>query len=268
MPELPFSSEHRIFLRKLRRRKRIVFLSRILLFVIFFVFWEIAARLEWIDPFIFSSPSRAISTLLNISSGNSLLLHIAVTFHEALIGFFCGSILGFILSVILWYFPTVEAILDPYLVILNSLPKIALGPVIIVWVGAGFSSILAVTLLISVICTLMGILSGFHHVDPEMVTLLRSFGASRTQSFYYCVLPSSLSTLVSVLKINVGMTWVGVIVGEFLISKAGLGYLIVYGGQVFRMDLVMGSVLILCFLSVLMYACVARLENFIRKRTT
>jgi len=262
------SKEHLNFLKKLRLKKRMILLWQIGLFIAFFLLWEFAAQLHWIDPFIFSSPSRAILSLCRMSSDSSLFHHLFVTFGEAIVGFLSGSLIDFLLSVFLWYFPSAEAVLDPYLVIINSLPKIALGPVIIVWVGAGFSSILTVTLLITVVCTLMGILSGFHHVDREMITLLSSFGANQSQIFFYCVLPASLTNMVSVLKINVGMTWVGVIVGEFLVSKAGLGYLIVYGGQVFRMDLVMGSVLILCFLSVLMYVCIARLERFILKKTT
>ena len=159
-----------------------------------------------------------------------------------------------------------QKIFDPYLVVLNSLPKIALGPVIIVWVGAGIGAIITVTLLISLVVTIIGVLNGFMEVDKEKIMLLRTFGANKRQIFSKVVFPASIPTTISILKINVGMSWVGVIVGEFLVSKAGLGYLIVYGGQVFKLDLVMGGVLILCVLAALMYYLVAILEKVITKR--
>ena len=195
----------------------------------------------------------------------TLFRHVSVTLAEALIGFFAGTLCGILIAILLWCSPMLEEIMDPYLVVINSLPKIALGPVIIVWVGSGYSSIITVTLLISVVCTVLGVLAGFHETDEEKILLLKSFGASRWQIFRFAVFPSGIPSMISVLKINVGMTWVGVIVGEFLVSKAGLGYLIVYGGQVFRMDLVMGSVVILCILAAVMYYLVAIAEKRVKR---
>lgn len=260
------SAEHIGFLRKLRAKRRMVSLLRGLILVGFFLLWEGAAYFGWIDAFIFSSPSRAVSSLWRMISEGSLWNHVGTTLLETLIGFFLGTLIGFVAAILLWFFPTAEKVLDPYLVILNSLPKIALGPVIIVWVGSGMSSIITVTLLISVVSTTMGMLTGFQEVDGEKLTLMKSFGANRLQTLTMCVFPASTLSLISVLKINVGMVWVGVIVGEFLVSRAGLGYLIVYGGQVFRMDLVMGSVLILCVLAALMYYMVAGMESLLKRR--
>ena len=157
-------------------------------------------------------------------------------------------------------------VLDPYLVVINSLPKIALGPVIIVWVGAGIGSIITVTLLISIVVAIMGVLNGFNETEEAKLTLLKTFGATKSQLFFRVVFPSSLPTTVSVLKLNIGMSWVGVIVGEFLNSKAGLGYLIVYGGQVFKMDIVISATLILCLLSALMYFGVVLVEKAVSRR--
>ena len=158
-----------------------------------------------------------------------------------------------------------RAVLDPYLVVLNSLPKIALGPVIIVWVGSGMASIITVTPLISIVVAIIGVLNGFNEVEQEKLVLLKTFGATKPQLFFKVVFPASIPTTVSVLKLNIGMSWVGVIVGEFLNSKAGLGYLIVYGGQVFKMDIVMAATLILCILSALMYFLVVWIEKAVLK---
>lgn len=260
------SAEHLAFVQGLKSRKRMVSLLRGSILIGFFLLWEAAARFGWIDAFIFSSPSRAVSSLWRMILEDSLWNHLGTTLLETLIGFILGTLIGLVAAILLWFFPTAERVLDPYLVILNSLPKIALGPVIIVWVGSGMSSIITVTLLISVVSTTMGMLTGFREVDGEKLTLMQSLGASRLQTLTMCVFPASTLSLISVLKINVGMVWVGVIVGEFLVSRAGLGYLIVYGGQVFRMDLVMGSVLILCLLAALMYYMVAGLESLLKRR--
>ena len=168
------------------------------------------------------------------------------------------------LAVVLWWSDTLCRVLDPYLVVLNALPKIALGPVLIVWIGSGMPAIIVMSLLVSVIVTMVTVLGGFLATEPEKLTLLRSFGASKLQCFTMVVFPGALPTTVSALKIGIGMSWVGVIVGEFLVSRAGLGYLIVYGGQVFKLDLVMAGTAVLCVLAALMYLGVAECEKRLR----
>lgn len=260
-----YSSEHRFYLAKLKRRRVLKTVLQISVFVLFFVLWELLSHLSIINPFIFSSPLRSIKTVISLLS-NGLLRHIGITLFETLAGFFLGSVLGFIIAVILWCFPLIQEVAEPYLVILNSLPKIALGPIIIVWVGAGIGSVITVTLLISIVVAIMGILNGFTETEKAKLTLLKTFGATKSQLFFKVVFPSSLPNTVSVLKMNIGMSWVGVIVGEFLNSKSGLGYLIVYGGQVFKMDIVMAATLILCLLSALMYFGIALIEKAVSKR--
>lgn len=260
-----FSREHILFLKKQRKRKitKISFQAAIL--IVFFVLWEVLAQTRIINPFIFSSPSRSVKMMATLWK-TGLGKHIAITLGETLAGFALGSIFGFLIAVVLWWFPLAKEVLDPYLVVINSLPKIALGPIIIVWVGAGVSSIITVTLLISIVVAIIGVLNGFNEVEEEKLTLLKTFGANKRQGFLKVVFPASIPTTVSVLKLNIGMSWVGVIVGEFLNSKAGLGYLIVYGGQVFKMDIVMAATLILCLLSAIMYFAVVLIEKAVIKR--
>lgn len=260
-----FSSEHIEFLKRQKRKAITKTTLQISIFVLFFAFWELFTQTNIINPFIFSSPTRAIKMIGTLTQ-TGLFSHIGITLFETLLGFLLGSISGFFIAIILWWSPMAKAVIDPYLVIINSLPKIALGPIIIVWVGAGISSVITVTLLISIVVAIMGVLNGFNEVEQAKLTLLKTFGATKTQLFFKVVFPSSIPTTVSVLKLNIGMSWVGVIVGEFLNSKAGLGYLIVYGGQVFKMDIVMASTLILCALSALMYFSIVLLEKIILKK--
>ncbi len=262
--KMGYTDEHIEFLRAERRKKRIKLGLQISIFVLFFIFWELLADFKIINPFIFSSPSRCVK-IFGTLWDSGLLRHIGITLFETLAGFVLGSVLGFIIAALLWWSPMAHDVLDPYLVILNSLPKIALGPVIIVWVGAGIGSIITVTLLISIVVAIMGVLNGFREVESEKLLLLKTFGATKSQLFFKVVCPASIPTTVSVLKLNIGMSWVGVIVGEFLNSKAGLGYLIVYGGQVFKMDIVMCATLILCLLSAVMYFLVALIEKTVIK---
>jgi NitT/TauT family transport system permease protein len=255
------SAEHARYIKRIRLDNLKVTLLRIGILVGFIGLWELAADLRWIDPFIMSSPLRIVNTIASLMESGQLLMHVGVTLWETVMGFILGTALGIGIAIVLWWSPTVRRTMDPYLVVLNSLPKIALGPVIIIWVGAGQAAIITMALLISVIVTVMSMLSGFMEVSDEKLLLMRTFGATKLQMLRMVILPASIPSIISTIKINVGMTWVGVIVGEYLVSKAGLGYLIVYGGQVFKLDLVMASILILSVVAVLMYLVVAWVEK-------
>jgi NitT/TauT family transport system permease protein len=259
------SNEHREFLRKVRRRKIFILAAQLLLLVALFALWELLAVLKLIDPFIMSQPSRIAETVADLYREGELFYHTGITCLETVIGFLLGTIAGTVIAVILWWSEFLSRVLEPYLVVLNSLPKIALGPIFIVWIGAGPSSIIAIALTISLIVTIMEVLNGFISVDQDKIKLVRTFGANRAQILMKVVLPSSYPVIINALKVNVGLSWVGVIVGEFLVSKAGLGYLIVYGGQVFQLDLVMTSVLILSAAAALMYQGVVYIERSLVK---
>ncbi|MDU4659891.1 MAG: ABC transporter permease subunit, partial [Clostridium butyricum] len=164
-------------------------------------------------------------------------------------------------AVILWWYPTVSKILDPYLVVLNALPKVALAPIIIFWIGNGMPAIIVIALLISIVTTIISVLSGFNEIDNEKIMLMKTFKASKLQILRYLIFPYSIPVFISALKINVGLSWVGVIMGEFLVAKSGLGFLIVYGGQVAQLDTVMMSIVILSVIAFLMYEIVAILQK-------
>ena len=263
---MKYSKEHLSYLKSIRIHRRAVGLSRILVLVIFLGLWELGARFDWFDVFILSSPSRVLSAIGRLWREGSLFIHVGVTLYETVMGFLLGTGLGILLAVILWWLPFVNEVMDPYLVVLNALPKIALGPVLIVWIGAGMGSIIVMAVLISLVVTTVTVLAGFTAAAAEKRFLMRTLGANKAQTFMKVVLPAGVPHMMSALKISVGMSWVGVIVGEYLVSKSGLGYLIVYGGQVFKLDLVMASVVILCVLAALMYGAVAMLEKRFRKQ--
>ena len=259
------SLEHQRYLAGLKKQQRQKWIWQFTLFVAFFLLWEAAGQLGWIDPFIMSQPSRILKSLCNLYQAGSLGLHIGMTTLETLAGFFLSTVLGVAAAIALWWLPMAARVLDPYLVVLNALPKIALGPILIVWAGAGPAAIIAVAVLVTVVVTILTAYTGFVQTDQGKLHLLRSFGASKKQIFLKVVLPANVPNLIAMLKINIGLAWVGVIVGEFLVSRAGLGYLIVYGGQVFKLDLVMASSLILCLLTALMYYGVVFAERLVMK---
>lgn len=259
------SKEREIYLRSRKRRKRWIHLAQLLLLVCFFGAWELAARKNWMDPFIVSCPSRIWSTIENLYATGELWLHLGTSCLETVIGFLLGTAAGTLIAIALWLSPTLYQVVDPYLVVLNSLPKTALGPVFIVWIGAGPASIIAMTLAISLIVTILEVHNGFQSTDAGKLKLMKSLGANRRQQLLKLVLPSNLATLMNALKVNVGLSWVGVIMGEFLVSRAGLGYLIVYGSQVFKMDLVMATVLLLVLAAAGMYQCILVLERGLKK---
>lgn len=234
------------------------------LLLAFVALWEISARLGAVDSFVMSMPSRMAETVMNFKQ-NNLITHVLVTCWETVAGFALGTVMGAVIAVILWWSNFLSKVSEPFLVVLNSLPKVALGPVIIIWVGAGTQAIIVMALAISLIVTVLEMLNGFNATSKEKIKMVQTFGASRIQIFTKVVFPSNLATLFNALKINIGLSLVGVISGEFLVSKAGLGYLIVYGGQVFQMDLVMTSVVILALVAALMYKAVVTAEKYVMR---
>lgn len=260
-----FTPEHLLFLRKQRLRNVLVHVAQVGILIAFLGLWELAAHVGWIDPFIMSSPSRVWNTLIELSQGGLLWHHAWVSTLETLAGFAIGTVLGYIIAIILWWNSFVKDVFEPYIVVLNSLPKIALGPIIIIWAGTGKASIITMAVLISVIITTITILNGFIATDKDKTLLLQSMKASRLQIFVKLVAPANVPTLMACLKINVGMSWIGTIMGEYLTSKEGLGYLLVYGSQVFRLDMVMTCTIVLCALAGVMYGIVAVIEKIVNK---
>lgn len=263
--EKKFSVHHLYYVKKLKRENTLVWICRFALLGGLLLLWELFASIGIFDPFITSSPSRIIKTIGKLFAEDNLLYHIWVTLYETLAGFIISVGLGFTIALMLWWSSRLRKILEPYIVVLNSLPKIALGPIIIVWCGSGSKAIIFMAILIGIIVSIITMLNGFLATDSDKITLLKSMGANKFQILVKLVVPSSMPTFISMLKISVGLAWIGSIMGEYLVSRAGLGYLIVYGGQVFKLDLVMASTVILCVLATLMYASVALLEKILIK---
>ncbi|XMB67224.1 ABC transporter permease [Mycoplasmatota bacterium zrk1] len=257
------TNERSKYIKKIKKRKLSILATQIVLLIMFILVWEIAAKIGLIDSFITSSPSKILSTF--IKSNDTVYTHIFQTLLEVMIGFILGTGLGFLIAIILWWSDFLNKVFDPYLVILNALPKVALGPIIIVWAGNGLKSIITMTVLISLVVTILNILSGFNEVDKDKIKLLESLGANKLQLLIKVIIPSNYPTIISTLKVTMGLTWVGVIMGEFLVSRAGLGHLIIYGSQVFQLDLVMMSIVLLGVLTSIMYFLLLYLESILIK---
>ncbi len=260
-----FSDEHKKYLLRQCITKTTIIITQILILTILLVAWELLTKFEILSSFFFSSPSKIAKTIGELHRSGELWHHSSITLKETLIGFAIATGVGFVVAFILWYSDFLRRVLEPYLVVLNSLPKIALGPIIIIWFGAGSKAIVFMCILIVIIVTIMNILNSFTSCDKQLIALTRSLGANKMQIFLKLVLPSSLKDIVSTLKINVGLSWIGAIMGEYLVSKAGLGYLLIYGGQVFNLNLVMTSTIILCVLASVMYFAVAIFEKLMNK---
>ena len=215
------SKERKKYLKKIRLTKILVLFTQITIAVAFVALWEILANKGIIDSFITSQPSRMVKTFMNLSQ-NGLLKHLGVTCYETIVGFLSGTILGVIIAIILWWSKFLSRVSEPFLVVLNSLPKIALGPVIIIWVGAGTGAIIVMALAISLIVTILEILNGFLNTDSEKIKMAKTFNANKLQILTKIVIPANISTFINSLKVNIGLSLVGVISGEFLVSKAGL----------------------------------------------
>ncbi len=228
------------------------------------ILWESLANSNIIDSFITSQPSRIFKTFIDLSA-NDLFRHMRVTVYETIVGFGLGTILGVAIAIILWWSKFLAKVSEPFLVVLNSLPKVALGPIIIIWVGSGTPAIIVMAIAISLIVTILEMLNGYLKTDKEIIKMARTFNCNKLQLLTKIIVPANIGTFINSLKVNIGLSLVGVISGEFLVSKAGLGYLIVYGGQVFKLDLVMTSVIILGIVAGIMYGAVLLLEKFIRK---
>jgi NitT/TauT family transport system permease protein len=258
-----FSSLHKKYLTDLKRKKYLILFVQIIILLSFVVIWQISSNKLWIDPLLFSSPMD-IFNLLKLRIGEGYFTpHIVMTVSETVAAFIISTVFGTLIAAMLWWHSFASNVLDPYLVVLNALPKVAIGPIIIVIFGPNIISVIAMGVIISIIVTTLVIYQSFRDTEPNYILVVKSFGASKAQIFKKVIFPCSFPTIVSSLKVNVGLAWVGIIVGEFLVSRQGLGYLIVYGFQVFDFTLVLTSVCIILIFAALMYIIVDRVEKYV-----
>ena len=254
------SDEHRKYLKRIKKENNIVLLLSLFIIISFLILWEYLSNIGFINTFIFSKPSLIYKTIISLSK-NDLLTHILITTKEVIISFFLASFIGFIIASIMWFNKIIARVIDPYLTILNSLPKVALGPLIIIWIGANTNSIIFMSITITVFITIINMYNNFINVDKYYITLLKSFNASKIQIFKELIVPSNKKNIINCLKINISMSLIGVIMGELLVSKKGLGYLIMYGSQVFNINLLITGIFLLAILSYIMYKIIYIIEK-------
>lgn len=246
--------------------KKYIYLVQLLIIFIVISFWEYLSYKNILNSFIFSSPSKIVKCIVNLYNNGSLFTHIFITIHETIISFLLSIILGFTIAIILYQNTYLFKVLEPFFTILNSMPKIALGPLFIIIFGASQKSIIIMALSITLIINILSIYNGFSGADMYLSKLLDSLKASKLQKLKYLIIPSAYSSIINSLKINISMTLVGVIMGEFLVSKAGIGYLIIYGTQVFNLTLVMSGIIILIIISYMLYLFVCLIEKRLNKK--
>lgn len=259
------SDGYKKYLLKRKRNKILILITQLLILICLIILWQFLANHELINTFITSSPKQILDTIINLYQANNLFHHIWITTYETIISFALGTIIGIIIAIILWYNKFIYKVIDPYLTILNSLPKVSLGPILIIWVGANINSIIVMALLISVIITIITVYNGFISTDINKIKLLKSFKVNKFKMLKYLILPSNYSTIISSLKINISMSLIGVIMGELLVSKQGIGYLIMYGSQVFNLNLVISGIIILMIVSYIMYLIISYIEKILIK---
>ena len=254
------------FLNAHKKRRRMITFMRVFLLILFLAVWELCSDLDVIDAFFFSSPRRVVVNFVTLLEENSLLTHIGVTLYETLLSFLLVFLISMICATVLWYSSRLSEILEPYLVVLNSLPKSALAPLLIVWLGTGMNTIIVAGMSVALFGAIISLYTGFRQVDEEKIRLIYTLGGSRRDALFRVVLPGSIPTILSTMKVNIGLALVGVIIGEFLAARRGLGYLIIYGSQVFKLDMVITSILILCVIAMGLYHVIHGVEKFYRKR--
>ena len=254
------------YIKKQKMNKVKILLIQLVVFFGFLLLWEVLSSREIINSFLFSKPSSIIQLLKKYIISGEHYTHISISVYETVLGLLIGTTLGIVIAILLWWNKTLAKVMAPFLVILNALPKTALAPIFIIWAGTGVKGIVVVAVSISLILTVLSSYNYFKNIDEEKIKMLQSFGANKWQILTKLVLPANTVNLVDIAKINIGMSWVGVIMGEFIVSRAGIGYLIVYGSQIFKLDLVMMGVFILAIIAYLMYQTVNILEKILKKK--
>ncbi len=249
------------FMKNHERFHRMIALAQVGLFLSLLILWESAARLKWLDSFFFCSPSIVVTCFIKMLLGEQLMMHIGYSLLEIAISFLIIFISSFLIAVLLWYFLALSRVLEPFLVVLNALPKSALAPLFIVWIGTGTKTIIVAGISVAIFGSIINLYSGFRETDPEKILLIQTLGGDRLDILTKVVIPSAVPNIISVMKVNIGLALVGVIIGEFFAGRRGLGYLIIYGTQVFKLDMVLTSIIILCFLAMILYKIVQYLEH-------
>ncbi|MGN0438704.1 MAG: ABC transporter permease [Lachnospiraceae bacterium] len=253
--------EQAAYVNSIQKKKRFILFCQITILLLFVITWEVTARFHIINDFIFCSPSKLLNTFLTMTKDGSLFFHIGISLGETIISFFIVILGSLLVATLFWWNETISKILEPYLVVLNSLPKSALAPLLIVWLGANKTTIIICACSVAIFGSILNIYTGFVNVDADKLKLIKTLKGNRFQALYLVVIPSNIPNIISIMKVNIGLCLVGVIIGEFLAAREGLGYLIIYGSQVFKMSNVLLSIIILCMIAMGLYVILQRFEK-------
>jgi len=253
------------FIQKYKREQFLISFARILIFTCFLAIWEALSYFKIIDSFFFSSPSGIVLLFIDMCKNFEIFIHTGITLYETILSFFIVNILSILIAILLLSFNTLSKITEPYLVILNSLPKSALAPLIIVWLGTGSKTIIVAGISVAVFGSIINLYTGFLQVDNEKLKLIKTLGGNKKDELLKVIVPSSIPIIISNMKVNIGLSLVGVIIGEFLAARQGLGYLIIYGSQIFKLDLLILSIIILCVIALLLYKSIDFVEKWYKK---
>lgn len=259
------SEGYKKYLKRIKRYNILVFITQILLVILFLVLWQILSDKKIIDTFLLSNPKTILNTIIDLIKKNNFFKHIFTTIYEIIISFILGNLIGLLIASILWFNKFISRVFEPFLTILNALPKVALGPLIIIVAGANIKSIIVMALLISSIISIINIYNSFKSTDENKIKIVKSMNANIFQIYYHVVLKGNYTKIIESFKINISMCFVGVIMGELLVSKQGIGYLIIYGSQVFNMNLVLTGIMILIILTILLYILIDYIEKTSKK---
>ena len=259
-------SKQDLYLRKMRNDKRLITMMRIIIFVSFFALWEIGARCGIIDDFIFSSPTRVLRTLAEMIADKTFFGHLRITIIETIASFLLviGCTLG--VTILLWLNNGISKTLEPYLVVLNSLPKSALAPLLIVWLGANYKTIIVTGMSVAIFGSILSLYTNFMEVEQDKIKLVRTLGGTKKDILIKVMIPANIPNILSLMKVDIGLCLVGVIIGEFIASRQGLGYLIIYGSQVFKLDWVLMSILVLCVIAMVLYGVIGLIQRLYLKK--
>ncbi|ABX41189.1 ABC transporter permease [Lachnoclostridium phytofermentans] len=262
---LSASAIHQAYLKRYQKRVTKIRIAQWIIFLSFLILWELSTRVGWLNSFIFSSPSRVVKCFATMAKDGTVFYHIGITLFETFISFGLVIGIGLLVAVLLWWNESVAKVLEPYLVVLNSLPKSALAPVFIVWLGNNMKTIIVAAVTVAVFGTIITLYTNFNSTEQDKYKLIYTLGGTKKDVLFKVVLPGNLPSIISCMKVNIGLSLVGVIIGEFLAAKAGLGYLIVYGSQVFKLDWVIMSIVILCIIATALYGILSYIERRVRK---
>jgi NitT/TauT family transport system permease protein len=241
--------------------KRKVTLVQAAIVVGLLAFWEVGVRVGLINQFFWSKPSDVARTMAIFATEGTAWVDTWFTFRATIVGFVAGSVIGAAIGLALWWSDNVARVTEPFIVVFNAIPKMALGPLIILLFGIGIASKIALAIALTFVITALAAFAGVRAVDPDLVKLTYTLGGTRRDVFFKVVLPSTMPWIISSLRINIGLALAGVLLGEFISSQFGLGKVILYAGATYDIALIWAGIVILAALAMALYGVVVWLER-------